>query len=162
MLYVSAEYERYLSRAQELGQLVKLDPYNTEDPYVWGMYSLTDSPAKCGLWSTPALGREAVYAVVNKGFLIAVNRETGEEEYVFDLAAPGSWSSPVIIDDRLLVVSNTGIMRSFNIVDEFQPVLQWTFEVGDGHIEATPAVWDGMIDVGNRDGYMYAIGEQDG
>lgn len=161
MLYVSAEYERYLPRAQELGQLVKLDPYNTDDPYLWGMESLVDPGPKGGLWSTPALGDEAIYAVVHKGFLVVVNRETGDEEYVYNLD-PGSWSSPVIIGDRLLVISNTGLMRSFNIVDEFQPVLEWTFEVGDGHIEATPAVWKGMVYVGNRDGYMYAVGEQDG
>ena len=29
-----------------------------------------------------------------------------------------------------------------------------TFEVGDGHIESTPAVWTGMIYLGNRDGCM--------
>jgi len=162
MLYVSAEYERYLQRAKDLGQLVKLDPYNTEDPYLWGMFSLTTPPTKGGLWSTPALGREAIYAVVNKGFLVVVNRETGDEEYVYNLEAVGSWSSPAIVDDKLIVVSNTGIMRVFNIVDEFQPVLEWSFQVGSGHIEATPAIWKNMIYVGSRDGYMYAVGDQDG
>lgn len=161
MIYVSVEYERYLQRAKDLGQLIKLNPYATDDPWVWGMYSLTDSPAKGGLWATPALGKEAIYAVVNKGYLIAVNRETGEEEWVYNMEAPGSWSSPVIVDDRLIVVNNTGIMRVFNIVNEFQPVLQWTFPIGDSHIEATPAVWKEMIYVGSRDGYMYAIGQKD-
>lgn len=160
MIYVSAEYERYLDRAKNLGQLIKLDPYNPTDPYLWGMYSLTDSPAKGGLWSTPALGREAIYAVVNKGYLIAVDRDTGAEEWVYDLAAPGSWSSPAIVDDRLIVVSNLGVMRVFNITNEFQPVLQWSFQVGEGHIEATPAVWNNMIYVGSRDGYMYAVGQK--
>jgi outer membrane protein assembly factor BamB len=161
MLYVSVEYERYLQRAKDLGQLVKLNPYDTEDPYLWGMYSLTDPPYKGGLWSTPALGDEAIYAVVNKGYLIAVNRETGTEEWVYDLAAPGSWSSPAIVDDKLIVASNTGILRVFNIVDEFQPVLLWTLPVGDSHIEATPAVWKDWIYIGSRDGYMYGIGQKD-
>jgi outer membrane protein assembly factor BamB len=162
MIYVAAEYERYLDRAKSVGQLVKLDPYNPDDPYVWGMYSTTDSPAKGGMWSTPALGRDAIYCVTNRGFLIAVDRDTGEEKWVFEVGQ-GSWSSPVIVDDRLIVASNDGLVRSFNIAaNEFQPVLMWTFPVGGGHIEATPAVWNGMIYIGSRDGYMYAIGEQNG
>lgn len=159
-IYVSAEYERYLTRAQEVGQLVKLDPYTDGDPVVWGMYSLTEPPYKGGLWSTPALGDGVIYAVVNKGYLIAVDQETGEELWVVDIGA-GSWSSPVIVDDRLLVAANTGYLRSFSLADPRQPRLEWTFKVGESHIEATPAVWKGMIFVGSRDGYMYGIGEAD-
>jgi len=162
MLYVSVEYERFNDRAKELGQLIKLDPYNETDPYIWGMFSLTDPPAKGGLWSTPALGKEVLYAVTNKGFLIAVDRETGEEVWVFDVG-PGSWSSPAIVDGHLLVVGNTGLLRDFFIgADERAPELQWTFQVGHGNVEATPAIWNGMIYVGSRDGFMYAIGEQNG
>lgn len=165
MLYVSVEYERYLARAQELGQLIKLNPYQPDDPYVWGMYSLiqdTSTGAKGGMWATPALGQELIYTVTNKGDIIGVDRETGKEEWIYSLA-PGSWSSPAIVDGSLIVASNDGLLRSFFIgTDERAPILQWTFEVGDGNIEATPAVWDNMIYVGSRDGFMYAIGEQTG
>ncbi len=120
-------------------------------------------PPRGGLWSTPALGKEVLYAVVNKGFLLALDRETGDQEWFFDLKSPGSWSSPAIVDGHLIVASNDGLLRDFFIGgDERAPVLQWTFEVGDGHIESTPAVWNGMIYLGNRDGFMYAIGEQNG
>jgi outer membrane protein assembly factor BamB len=33
----------------------------------------------------------------------------------------------------------------------------WTFKVGTGTIEATPAVWNGRIYLWNRDGHLYAI-----
>jgi outer membrane protein assembly factor BamB len=158
MLYVAAEYERYLERAREVGQLVKLNPYDADDPYVWGMYSLTEAPAKGGLWSTPALGDGVVFAVTNKGFLVVVDRLTGEELWV-DEVGPGSWSSPVVIEDRLLVATAPGFLRSYDITDPEEPVLEWEFKVGEGNIEATPAVWEGTIYVGVRDGYMYAIGE---
>jgi outer membrane protein assembly factor BamB len=165
MLYVSVEYERYLDRAKELGQLIKLDPYNETDPYVWGMFSTIDPPengVKGGLWSTPALGDEVLYAVVNKGFLIAVDRETGNEDWVFEVGE-GSWSSPAIVDGHLIVAGNTGLLRDFFIgSDERNPILQWTFKVGNGNIEATPAVWNGMIYLGTRDGFMYAVGQQNG
>ncbi|NIS30871.1 MAG: PQQ-binding-like beta-propeller repeat protein, partial [Actinobacteria bacterium] len=61
----------------------------------------------------------------------------------------------------LIVASNNGLLRTFFIAgDERSPQLQWTFEVGNGNIEATPAVWKNMIYVGSRDGFMYAIGEE--
>ena len=160
-LYVSAEYERYLPRARELGQLIKLDPYRPDDPWVWGMYSLTDSPNKGGLWSTPALGDGVIYAVTHKGTLIVVDQETGEELWYYTLGY-GSWSSPVIVDNQLIVAANDGLLRRFDLSDPRDPQLVWTFKVGTGNVEATPAVWKGMIYVGNRDGFMYAIGELDG
>ncbi len=160
-IYVSAEYERYLPRAREVGQLIKLDPYSPDDPWVWGMFSLTPSPAKGGLWSTPALGDGVIYGVTHKGFLVAVDQETGEEVWVYTLT-PGSWSSPVIVDSQLIVASSDGLLRRFDIRDPRSPRLVWTFQVGTASVEATPAVWKGMIYVGNRDGFMYAIGELDG
>ncbi|HSG79983.1 MAG TPA: PQQ-binding-like beta-propeller repeat protein [Acidimicrobiia bacterium] len=157
-LYVSAEYERYLARARDLGQLIKLDPSKPDDPYVWGMKSLTDPPAKGGLWSTPALGDGVLYAVTNKGFLVVVDQETGEELFV-DEVGPGSWSSPLVVDDRLLVATNPGFLRSYDIGDPTTPELIWDLKVGESALEATPAIWNGTIYVGNRDGYLYAIGE---
>jgi outer membrane protein assembly factor BamB len=158
MLYVAAEYERYLLRAQELGQLVKLDPTNPDDPYVWGMYSLVDSPGQGGLWSTPALGDGVLYAVTHKGFLVVVDQDTGEELWV-DEVGFGSWSSPAVVDDRLVVATNAGMLRSYDITDPRAPVLDWEIKVGEANIEASPAVWDGVIYLGVRDGYLYAVGD---
>jgi len=160
-LYVSVEYERYLPRASELGQLIKLDPYKPEDPWVWGMYSLANSPNKGGLWSTPALGDGVIYAVTHKGYLVAVDQATGEELWVYTLS-PGSWASPAIVDNQLIVASNDGLLRRFDLGNPRSPTLVWSFKVGTGNLEATPAVWKGMIYVGNRDGFMYGIGEFDG
>jgi outer membrane protein assembly factor BamB len=160
-IYVSAEYERYFQRAKDLGQLIKLDPYDRDgdgDPWVWGMYSLTDPPAKGGLWSTPALGDGVLYAVTNKGFLVVVDQETGDEITAI-LLAHGSWSSPAVVDDALIVAAQDGNLRKFDISDPRNPILDWTWVIGS-HLESTPAVWKGMIYVGSRDGFMYAIGDQ--
>jgi len=160
-IYVSAEYERYLQRAKDVGQLVKLDPYDRDgdgDPWVWAMYSLTNPPAKGGLWSTPALGDGVLYAVTNKGFLVVVDQETGEEITIRTLA-PGSWSSPAVVDDALVVAAQDGALRKFDISDPRNPILDWTWVIGS-HLESTPAIWKGMIYLGSRDGYMYAIGDQ--
>jgi hypothetical protein len=158
MLYVSAEWERYLDRGRDLGQLIKLDPYTDGDPYVWGQFSLTDGSVKGGYWATPALGDGVLYTVSNKGFLVVVDTATGEELWSVTLA-PGSWSSPSVVDDHLLAVSNDGFIHEFDITDPGQPVPGWTFQVGTGHLEATPAIWNGTIYLASRDGFMYAIGE---
>ncbi|MCJ7725967.1 MAG: PQQ-binding-like beta-propeller repeat protein, partial [Acidimicrobiia bacterium] len=164
MLYVSAQYERYLPRATELGQLIKLDPSKPDDPYVWGMYSLTTAPAKGGMWTTPVLGDGVVYTVTNKGYLVAVDRETGEELWLDPVGVgayngPHHMSSPVMIDNHLLVALVDGTIRNYDLADPAAPSLVWEYTMTSGRIEATPAVWNGIIYVASWDGYMYAIGE---
>lgn len=164
MLYVPVEYERYNARAQELGQLIKLNPYEPDDPYVWGMFSLTSPPYKGGMWTTPALAEGVVYAVTNRGFLVAVDRETGEEAWSVDIGSgsfsgPHHMSSPIVVDDRLIVATAGGKMQSYDITDPRSPVMDWEITITAGSIEATPAAWDGMIYIGSRDGFFYAIGE---
>ncbi|MBS1195834.1 MAG: hypothetical protein H6R33_554 [Actinobacteria bacterium] len=164
MLYVPVEYERYNARAQELGQLIKLNPYEPDDPYVWGMFSITSPPYKGGMWTTPALGDGVVYAVTNRGFLVAVDQETGEETWSVDIGSgafsgPHHMSSPIVIDDRLIVATAGGTMQSYDITDPRAPVLDWALTITAGSIEATPAAWNGMIYIGSRDGFLYAVGD---
>jgi len=171
MLYVSAEVKRYLPRGEELGQLIKLDPYRPDDPYVWGVYSLVPSPYWGGFLATPALGDGVLYAVSNKGFLTVVDRETGEELWHDDIGS-GQFahgvhmSSPVVVDGHLLLAIASGYLRSYDLSDPRAPVLEWELKVGEGTIEATPAVWDGVIYLATAsysapltEGYLYAIGE---
>jgi PQQ enzyme repeat/PQQ-like domain len=155
MLYVPVEWKRFLQRGRDLGQLVKLDPYTDGDPYQWGMYSITDPPAQGGMWATPALGDGVIYVATNKGYLVAVDRETGEELWVYRIGR--AWSSPVIVDDTLLASSRAGVMYAFDISDPREPTLLWKMPVGDGGLLATPAVWNGTIYVAGTDGYMYAL-----
>jgi outer membrane protein assembly factor BamB len=159
MLYVPVEWKRFLPRGRELGQLIKLDPYTSGDPYVWGMYSLTEPPSMGGLFATPALGDGVLYVVTHRGFLVVVDMDTGEELWAHQLA-PGSWSSPAVVDDRLVVVDHAGDMRAFDLTDPRAPRLLWTFRVGGATVEATPAVWKGTIYLASRDGFMYAIGSR--
>lgn len=158
MLYVPVEYKRFLPRGREVGQLVKLDPYTDGDPLLWSMYSITTPPAQGGMFSSPALGDGVIYVVTNRGFLVVVDRETGEEVYSLAVS-PSSWSSPVVIDDRLIITENTGVMHLYDITDPRAPAELWTLDIGTGNVEATPAVWGGQIFLWNRDGYLYAIGE---
>ena len=47
-------------------------------------------------------------------------------------------------------------LHAFDITGS-TPLERWTIELG-GCIESTPAVWDGRIFVGSRNGTFYAVG----
>jgi len=66
-----------------------------------------------------------------------------------------------LIDENLIVTTCKGEIRNYSVEDPTQPVLQWTTKIpSEACIESTPAVWNGRIVVGARDGYIYAFGDR--
>jgi outer membrane protein assembly factor BamB len=154
-IYAAVEEERKNQRSQDLGQLIKLDP-SAEDPFVWGV-QVPGGADFGGFWATPALGDGVIYATTNPGELLVVDQETGEVVYREEVGWH-SWSSPVVLGEELLVASCTGQLRAYSIVNPREPVLEWNLQLSESCIESTPAVWNGRIYVGVRDGKFYAVG----
>jgi len=157
-LYVASELEKYDSRSAEVGQLMKLNPFR-RNPLVWSVQVRQQSyDGAGGIWSTPALDRGMVYVATNAGGLLAVDQKSGKVRWKIPLPGP-TWSSPVIVDDVLLQGDCSGILHAYDVsrVGHKPPEL-WHLKL-EGCIEATPAVWRGMIFVGTRGGAMYGIGE---
>ena len=160
MLYVSVELERFNERSKELGQFIKLDPYTKDNPYVWGIQVPKENFSVGGIWATPALYKNYLYVPTHTGRLLGVDKSTGdivwEEKIDFH-----SWSSPVVIDNNLLVGTCGGDLKKYSLPDPENPTLNWSFRLGSGScIESTPAVWNGQIFIGTRDGYFYKVGEK--
>ena len=153
-LYVAVEYERGNSRAEEVGQLIKLDPRKPDDPIVW---SHADRPAAtAGFWGTPALYEDLVIDASNGGELLALDAATGAERWSIELTGP-TWQSPVIVEDTLVYGDCNGVLRGYDVSDtSVVPPQLWEVRLG-GCIEATPAVWDGSIYVGTRGGKFFAL-----
>jgi hypothetical protein len=153
-LYVAAEYERGNARAAEVGQLMKLDPRNPDNPVVW---SYEDMPAAtAGFWTTPALYKDVVIAATNGGKLLAVDAATGIERWSIELTGP-TWQSPVVVEDTLVYGDCAGTLRGYDVSDTtVAPPQLWEIQLG-GCIEATPAVWDGSIWIGTRAGKFFAL-----
>lgn len=154
MLYVAQEVERSSSseRNAEVGQLVKLDPSQPDDPVVW---SVADDH---GLWATPAIADGVVYAPTDSGRIVGVDQETGEVLWEKDLPGP-TWSSPVVVDEVWIQGDCNGTLHAFDVADpRTEPEELWTVEL-EGCLESTPAVWDGRIYVGARGGKFYAVGD---
>jgi WD40 repeat protein len=155
-LYVGVEYEKGRARAEEVGQLVKLDPTKPDDPLVW---SVDDGfIVKSGVWATPAIHGDVVYAAFNSGRVIGVDRHSGEILWEKDLGSQ-TWQSPVVVDDVLIQGDCEGVLHGYDVSDpRVDPPELWTVEL-EGCIESTPAVWNGRIWVGARGGKFYAIGD---
>jgi len=159
MLYVAAELERNLSRAKQLGQLMKLDPRRSEDPVVW---SIKD-PARGGtggIWATPAIWGSMLYVPTHTGRLLGVDRSDGrivwEKPFTYH-----AWGSPVVVDSTLIVGDTNGWIHAYDVRDpSVDPLQLWKVRTPDGGaVESTPAVWRGRIYVGSRDGYFYCFGD---
>ncbi len=165
MLYVAVELQRFLPRAEEVGQLVKLDPYTDGDPVVWSVDVPPDPPPWLsrddgGIWSTPALGDGVVYVTTHPGDLLAVDATTGEVTYR-ERIGYHEWASPAVVDGTLVVpLCSSGGLRAYDLSDPRRPVERWTFKLATGGcIESTPVVWDGHIFVGSRDGFLYGLAD---
>ena len=160
-LYVSIEHEPSQmnsverNRNLEVGQLIKLDPYTDGDPRIWGI-DMTSGTSDSGIWATPALYEGLLYVNTHLGDLIVVDAETGEILWT-DPVGWHSWSSPVVIDETLVVATCTGELRGYSLANPRLPVREWTIDVSETCIEATPAVFNGRIYLGSRDGFIRAF-----
>ena len=159
-LYVAIEHEPSQmnsverSRNLEVGQLVKLDPYSDGDPRIWGL-DLTAGSSDAGIWATPALHEGLLYVNTHNGELLVVDSEDGSVVWS-DSVGWHSWSSPVVVDDKLVVATCLGDLRGYSLDDPREPRLEWEVEGNGACLEATPVVWDGAIYLGSRDGFMRA------
>jgi outer membrane protein assembly factor BamB len=160
-LYVGSEYQRFDSRSQEVGQIMKLDPRKPLNPLVWSLHATDVAFEEAGgTWSTPALYGPWVYESTVDGRLMQINAETGHVTWTLDLAAP-VLSSPVVVDGVLIQGDCSGVLRAWDVGSDplHRPKLRWEVSLGSC-IESTPAVWHGMLWVGTRGGKIYGMGDR--
>ena len=157
-------------RVREVGQLVKLDtsipvgdPLTSIAPIVWSVEIPAARGQDTGVWATPALHPDGVlYVPTDSGNLLAIDTDTGETVWSDDVGV-NAWSSPAIVDGTMVIAvdcfSEESGIRAYDLADPLNPVELWTRPLATGGcIESTPAVWNGNIYVGSRDGFMYAFG----
>src|SRR5690606_1887463 len=134
---------------------VKLDPYTSGDPIVWGI-DLRASSGNSGIWATPAYSDGFLYVPTHTGDLLAVDTGTGEITWR-DPVGWHTWSSPAIVDGTLIQATCTGEIRAYSLSNPASPSRLWTVQASGSCLEATPIVWNGTIFIGSRDGYFRAL-----
>ncbi|MCD8494582.1 MAG: PQQ-binding-like beta-propeller repeat protein [Candidatus Pacebacteria bacterium] len=158
MLYVALEKERFNERSREVGQLIKINPYSDNDPILWRHHVPGPTPSAIGgIWATPALHQGYVYVPTHKGELWVIHAKTGERVFT-DTLTPHAWSSPIIVDQTLLVGMCNGYMRMYDVRIPHAPRMVRDIRIGRGGcIESTPAWWNGRMYIGSRDGFVYGF-----
>jgi outer membrane protein assembly factor BamB len=158
-LYVAAEYQRFNERSQEIGQLMKLDPKQPDDPLVWSIDAREIGfEGAGGSWSTPALYGPTVVFSTAAGRVLLVDRGSGEIRHELSVGAP-SIASPVVVDGVLILGDCLGDLYAWDMADPgVEPPLLWKMDL-KGCIESTPAVWHGWLYLGTREGYLFGIAD---
>ena len=155
MIYAGVEYQRGTDRSHEVGQIIKLDPSRPDNPLVWGVHVRGELNAS-GVWATPGLHRDLLIVPTHTGHVYGVDTATGEVRWTKELPGP-TWPSPVIVDDVWIQGDCGGGLYAFDVSDTtVEPPELWSISLG-ACIESTPAVWDGLIVVGTKGGYIHAI-----
>jgi hypothetical protein len=160
-LYVSRHREynipsRPQVRAHQIGSLMKLDPRRPSHPVVWST-QIGGFELDGGILGTPALYKGVLWVTESSGHLYAVDPKNGHILSETRLGGQ-AWGSPVTIEDQLIIGDCGAKLRNFDISNPADPRLLWTLPL-EGCIEATAAVWKGMIYVGSRGGAIYGIGD---
>jgi len=153
MLYAAVQVDRGTDRGRHLGQLLKIDPTNHENPVVWRIDVRKNGES--GSWATPALWRDLVIFTTKPGEVIAAHQNDGSVVWRLKIAG-GTISSPSVVDGVLLQGDGAGYMRAWRLDPSAAPVAMWSVRLG-GNIESTVATWEGQMYVGSRDGYFYKI-----
>ena len=154
-LYVGVEVDRANDRAEEVGQMLKIDPRNTDNPVVWA--ARTNFRVDDGVWTTPVVTGDVVLWTSKPGVIYALDRATGAQLWTVRVGGP-ALSSPVLVDAVLLQGDATGVLHAFDLADpRVAPAELWQLDIG-GNIESTPAVWNGRIYVGTRSGNFVCVG----
>ena len=127
------ENERGNARAAEVGQLIKLDPRQPDDPLVW---SVKDSR---GLLDHARAARGHRHRRLRRRHRVRGRPgQTGAVRWTFELPPP-TWQSAVIVDDTLIQGDCEGGLHAYDVSDTtVEPPELWTVQL-EGCIESTPA-----------------------
>ena len=154
-LFVGTEVDRNNSRAQEVGQLLKIDPRNEADPVVWSID--VNNGVDSGTWATPIVTGDVVIWNTKPGKVYGIDRATGEILWKTEVRAP-VLSSPVLVDGVLIQADGNGTLHAYDVSNpRVLPTELWQITL-DGNIESTPVVWNGRIYVGTRGGFIHCFG----
>lgn len=159
-LYTGSEFD--LAK-KEYCYLRRINAFTGEES--WCIEIPCSNSERGGTFATPAMGKGDVEDLVfyveaatkSGSFLIAVEKETGEIRWKYDLGKY-TWSSPMLCQtpsgkSYLVECNSAGLVRLFD-ASTGEVVAQCTVE---GNVECSPIAFDDMFVLGTRASRIYGI-----
>lgn len=136
----------------------------------YGLHVYTETGVSGGIQSTAALGKSgtdmdglvlitiARYPDHKKGVLVALNKDTFEVKWQFDMENY-SWSSPLIVytDEGKGYVLQADSTGNLFLLDGATGTVLRTLALDDSNFEASPAVYENMLVVGCRGQKVFGV-----
>ena len=118
-----------------------------------------EKPAGNWFWASPVVYEGIVYASCLDGKLYAIEAETGEKLWEFDAVAPVV-SSPVLMDNLLIVVDESGTVYVFDLSTELEDeaVPLKTILIGaDTAVKSSFCAQEGLVYIRDEDNWIYVV-----
>ena len=116
-----------------------------------------EKPAGNWFWASPIVNEGVVYAGCLDGKLYAIEAETGEKLWEFDTESP-IVSSPVLMDNLLIVIDESGVVYVFDldaeIRDEAVPLK--AIQIG-ADVNSSFCAHDGLVYIRGENNQLYAV-----
>jgi outer membrane protein assembly factor BamB len=129
---------------------------------------LGENPVNGGLLATPVLGKNDIanqviftiarYKKLNSGLMISLDKETGKEQWRWEMPNY-SWSSAVVIYDQKghsYIIQCDSVGRIHLLQGKTGKLIR-TINTFGANIEASPAIYNDTIVIANRGGKIFAV-----
>jgi outer membrane protein assembly factor BamB len=116
-----------------------------------------DKPAGNWFWASPVVSEGVVYAGCLDGKLYAIEAETGEKLWEFDAGNP-IVSSPVLMDNLLIVTNESGTVYVFDLDAELrgEAVPLKTISIG-ADVRSSFCAQEGLVYIRGEDNSIYVV-----
>ena len=116
-----------------------------------------EEPAGNWFWASPVVNEGIVYAGCLDGRIYAIEAETGGELWEFDAGNP-MFSSPVLMDNLLIVTDESGIVYAFDLSTELgdQAVPLKTISI-DADVRSSFSAQEGLVYIRGEDNQLYVV-----
>ena len=111
-----------------------------------------------GMLSVPVVTEDALYLLTTDRRLVCLDRKDGKEKWFASLKGDTGECSPILVDNRLLVCTKTGIVSIHEVSTGRQ---LWEYETGE-QIIAQPLVIGSHFYIQTARGTLLCFGEREG
>jgi len=114
-----------------------------------------EKPAGNWFWAAPIVNEGIVYAGCLDGRLYAIEAETGEKLWEFDAGSP-IISSPILMDNLLIIIGELGTLYVFDVDTEFEEEAVPLRAISIGaSVKSSFCAQDGLVYVRGEDDSIY-------